>query len=147
MLNLVQVVLGIPGLWLLAFGIGETVIARNPDNPDGFGFPQFGYGSLTPKTWKFWAGLSLSTARPARGRGGARRHGAAAVGVDPGRRASTDHGGGRPLRVGRPHTGGAERRDAAAGGQASTAEEEHADHEVVRGLGGHPRRRSVLPQG
>jgi hypothetical protein len=61
MLNVCQVVVGIVGLWLLAFGIGETVIARNPGNSEGWGVPRFGYGSLTPRTWKFWVGLLLST--------------------------------------------------------------------------------------
>jgi hypothetical protein len=61
MLNACQVVLGIVGLWLLAFGIGETVISRSPENPEGRGVVRFGYGSLTPKTWKFWLGLLLST--------------------------------------------------------------------------------------
>ena len=61
MLSVFQVVLGIAGLWLLAFGIAETVIVRNPDNPGGWGVPRFRYGSLTPKTWKFWTGLVLST--------------------------------------------------------------------------------------
>ena len=61
MLNVCQVVLGIVGLWLLAFGIGETVIARNRENPEGWGAVRFGYGSMTPKTWKFWMGLLLST--------------------------------------------------------------------------------------
>jgi hypothetical protein len=61
MLKVCQVVLGIVGLWLLAFGIGETAIARNPENPQGWGVVRPGYGSLTPKTRKFWMGLSLST--------------------------------------------------------------------------------------
>jgi hypothetical protein len=61
MLNVCQVVFGIVGLWLLAFGIGETVIARNQENPEGRGVVRFAYGPLTPKTWKFWTGLLLST--------------------------------------------------------------------------------------
>ena len=61
MLSVCQVILGTVGLWLLAFGISETVIASKPDNPEGWGVPRFLHGSLTPRTWKFWVGLFLST--------------------------------------------------------------------------------------
>ena len=61
MLSVCQVVVGLAGLWLLAFGIRDRVIASNANNPENRGSVRLATGSLTPKTWKFWTGLSLST--------------------------------------------------------------------------------------